>query len=116
MAVTDTHTKLMTYQEVKSKTGVDLTEEQLVIIENVYILNRKNAIFQVGMFRFINVFFATIFIIIFWLLKGTEFSEWMFVGMMIVFWFYNLIHCWNNIVDYKRTKLNTFKPFTVGKP
>lgn len=115
MARTDTHTKLMTFNEVKKNTGIELTEEQLVIIENVYIKDRRFAIFRVGMFRLINVFFSVIFLFIFFWFRETEFAKWLFVGMMMVFCIYNLIHLWNNIVDYKTTKLNTFKPFKVGK-
>jgi len=116
MAKTDTSTKYLVFDNLRKNHKIKLSDEALDTIDEIYIMERKSSIFKVGMFRFINVFFATIFIIIFWILKGTRFSEWMFVGMMVVFWIYNLIHCWNNIVEYKKTKSNKLKhPINVGK-
>lgn len=115
MAIEDSHTKFLVFQQVMMKTKTELTEEQLVIIENVYINDRKNAIFTVGMFRAINACISIIFILLFLMTKGSFFDEWIFVVLMSCFFIYNLIHLWNNIIDYKRIRLNKFKPFKVGK-
>lgn len=115
MAIDDSHTKFLVFQQLMTKTKTELTEEQLVIIENVYINERKNAIFTVGMFRAINACISIAFILLFLMTKGSMFDEWIFVVLMVSFFIYNIIHLWNNIVDYKRTKLNNFKPFKVGR-
>ena len=101
-----TPTKYMVYGTIKKEFGIILTDEQLNTIDDIYISERKSNVFTVGLYRFINMLWSGIFMFIFWLFSGTKFNQYLFVILMMIFFLYNMIHLWNNIMDYKTIKKN----------
>lgn len=106
--------RFIVYGNVKTKTGVALTDEVLDEIEFTYQGYKRQSIKSRGILRVVNVFFATVFVFVFWGLQGTGLDKWLFVSCMAFFWLYNMIHLWNEIVDYKLAKRKRFKPFKTG--
>lgn len=115
MSKTESHTQLMVFQFMRNEHGITLTNEQLETIDEAYLMNRKNAIFTVGIYRFINTVISFILLLIYWVLGGTKYDDIIFILSTVVFLIYNAIHCWNNIIDYKLTRSYKLKnPLNVG--
>jgi len=108
----ETSTQYFVYKELFEKHGVELTDEQLQTIDDVYIEERKTAIFFVGMYRFINFVVSLSFLLLIWLVPGTV-AKWVFIVSFAVYGLYSLIHLWNNVMDYKSIRKTNFKPFRV---
>lgn len=108
----ETSTQYAVYKDLFDKHGVELTDEQLQTIDDVYIKERKNAVFIVGTYRFINFFFALLFLLVIWLVPGSA-AKWVSAVSFAIYGIYSLIHLWNNVMDYKSVRKSTFKPFKV---
>lgn len=106
MAVTDTPTKYFVYRNMKQKHNIVLDDNQLNTIDDIYLTDKRSAIFKIAVYRMINAVFALFFILVFFLLRNQKFSKWLFVVMMASFTVYNLIHIWNNYKSYKKIKLH----------
>lgn len=106
MSKTSTPTKYMVYRMIKKEFGIALTNDQLNTIDDVYLLERKSTIFKVGMYRFINGWWSILLMIGFWFIKGKMWDDYAFVILMALFLVYNVIHIWNNIVEYRAIKTN----------
>lgn len=116
MAKQESHTQLMVFQHLRNEHGITLTDEQLDTIDEVYLMDRKNAVFTVGIYRFINTVVSLLFIFIYLILGGTKHDNIVFILSMVCFLIYNAIHCWNNIFDYKLTRSYKLKtPFQCKK-
>lgn len=90
------------YSTFSQRYGIKLTPEQLDEIELLFHDQVTTSSVTVGVYRFINFSLGICFLTVFFFLRGTKVSEWLFVIIWSLFVIYNLIHCWNNYRDYKR--------------
>lgn len=109
MAKTDTPTKYMVYRMMKKEHQIELKDEQLNTIDDVYLLERKSVIFRVGIYRSLNAWWSILLIILFYLIRNVSWNKYVFVALMVLFFIYNIIHIWNNIVEYRSLKSNKLK-------
>ena len=86
------------------KYKIELNSDHLNDIDSFYSTLEKDAIMKNGFFRFINMSLSIVFIIVFFLLKGTWVDEWIFMILMTLFGLYNFIHCVGNFIQYKKIK------------
>lgn len=107
-----TSTSFLVYKELAEKYKLHLTDEQIQTIDDVYIEERKLAVFKVGMYRFINLSISIVVLFILLVVPGSE-SKLISVSMFSIYGIYSLIHCWNNLMDYKSIRKTNFKPFRV---
>jgi hypothetical protein len=114
MAITDTPTKYFVYRNMQAKHGIKLSEDQLDTIEEIYVLDKKQNIFKMGIYRLINAVFAFFFGIILLIFRNKEFTKWMFIGMMFIFLVYNIIQIWNTYLEHKSVKVKQPKTDVNG--
>lgn len=91
--------KHLAKQLFHKKHKIELNSVHLDDIDDIYSDIIKESIKMVGFFRFINFSIGLIFLLIFIFVRGTVFGDWLFVVLMSLMCFYNLVHCY---VNYKR--------------
>lgn len=96
--------KNLTKRLFNTKHNIELNSIHLNDIDDIYNDINKEAIKKIGMFRFINLSIGLCFLVLFFFIRGTEFSGWMFFGLMFLFCLYNLIHCFYNYKQHREIK------------
>lgn len=82
--------RIISYNLKKQVPPVELSEQNLNTIEKVYSEVVKTAIFKVAFYRFVNFAIAVVWLLVFFLTKGTVFSEYAFIILTSLFLVFNL--------------------------
>lgn len=101
--MTSKQQRYVLFRHFKLAFGVHLTDAQLDDIQDIYFGIRKDTIFKLGMYRFINAALAFVFFLV-WFFVPDENMKWFFLVIWIVFGIYNFIHSMTHYVDFKRLK------------
>jgi len=107
-----TQTEFFVRTSMKKKFGIELTKDQTEMIDEIYIEQKRNQIFRRAIYRFMNASFSIFAIIIFLFIKEFAFAKWFFFAVFVLFFFYNVIHCFKNYVDFKSIKAK--EKFDIG--
>ncbi|QHB40958.1 hypothetical protein HWC99_gp27 [Flavobacterium phage vB_FspS_tant8-1] len=109
-----TQTEYFVRTSMKKKFGIELTKEQTEMIDEIYIEQKRNQIFKRAIYRFMNASFSIFSIILFLIFKQFHvgFANWFFFAVFVLFFIYNLIHCFKNYVDFKSIKAK--EKFDIG--
>lgn len=79
-----THYQGLVERELK-QWGVKIDPRALEGIDDIYLEERRRQIFDVAMYRLINLTFAILGIGIWLILRGTVFEVWFFISLLIFF-------------------------------
>lgn len=87
----DTHERFLIWRNLKLKHKLNLTEEQLDVIDRVYFGAQIDERRIAGTYRLVNMIFG-ILAIIFWIIFEGQFREWIFLILTISFTFINIFY------------------------
>ena len=92
------------FRHFKLAYGIHLKDAHLDDIQDQFHELRRQSVFNVGMYRFIN-FALSLVAIILWFIIPDENLKWFFFGIWIAFSIYNFLHFIVNIVEYRRIRI-----------
>lgn len=103
----NTQEKYLVYHKLKKKHNIELTEEQVNTVDEVYIKREISYKGNLVYYRFINVVLSIAFFIVFIYVRKDVFCYRMSIVMTILFGFLNTFYMFLNVyrlVKYKELK------------
>lgn len=96
--------RFVLFKHFKGVYNIVLSDAQLDDIQEIFHDLRRQSIFNIGFYRFIN-FALSMVVVCVWFFVQDEHMKWFFLIVWIVFAIYNFIHLGVNYVQYKRVKM-----------
>ncbi len=100
----ESHQRFLVWRNLKSKHKIDLTEEQVELIDNIYFRARLDNIKNVVLYRFVNCVFSIAGLILYLVLRETSAEKYVFLVLTALFGFYNFFYVLKGKSDHKRLK------------
>lgn len=100
----ESHQRFLVWRNLKSKHKIDLTEEQVEMIDDIYFRARLENIKTVVIYRLVNVVFSIAGLILYLITRETRAEKYIFLVLTAFFGFYNFFYVLKGKSDHTRLK------------
>lgn len=101
----DTHEKYLIFHRMRVKHSVNLTEEQVELIDDIYKKRELENLKNLAAYRFVNALLSVVVFLVFLLVTNKELRWWFFLLLTFFFFLVNVYYLFYNtykIVIFKR--------------